>query len=307
MFEYHLVSDKLSVLHIKQIVMPPLQFEEDSFMPYLSLTTWSLHRNLGPLRFTRWDEVTNSHKSIVEAQPEIHSLLELPLILANKGFSALEVCHFNFPDTSEAYLKLLKRSFQEANIRFYTLLIDYGDISSADDSRRLADIEWIKGWIDIAALAGAERVRIIAGDAAPSDHDALMRSAEALIQLSGYASKLNVRVITENFRMLTSTADNCLALLDACGERLGLTSDFGNFKGPDKYTELALTIPLSESVHAKAETNEDGLPDANEFEMCMDIVKKSGYQGPITLVYDGPYDMWDGVERVKQLVAPYLS
>jgi sugar phosphate isomerase/epimerase len=287
--------------------MLPNQFEEDSFMIYLSLTTWSLHRNLGPLHFTRWDEQTNSHKTIIETQPQIHSLLELPLILANKGFSALEVCHFNFPDTSEAYLKLLKRAIQEANIRFYTLLIDYGDISSDDDRRRRADIDWIKGWIDIAALAGAERVRIIAGDAAPSDHEALMRSAEALSQLAEYASKVNVRVITENFRTLAATAENCLTLLDACGGQLGLTSDFGNFNGSNKYTELALTIPLSESIHAKAVTHEDGLPDAHEFMQCMDIVKKSGYQGPITLVYDGPYDMWDGIERVKQLVAPYLS
>jgi sugar phosphate isomerase/epimerase len=243
----------------------------------------------------------------IEDQPEINTLLELPGILAHKGFSALEVCHFNFPDTSEAYLLQLKDAFQKANIRFYTLLIDYGDISSADERRRQADIAWIKGWIDIASLAGAERVRIIAGDGDPSAPEALQRSAEALALLSEYASKVNVKVITENFRMLASTANNCLALLDACGERLGLISDFGNFHGSNKYDELALILPLSEMVHAKAETSEDGFPNVHEFKQCMEAVKKSGYQGPITLIYDGPYDMWDGIDRVKQLVLPYCS
>jgi sugar phosphate isomerase/epimerase len=276
-------------------------------MLYLSLSTWSLHRNLGPLRLTQWDEQTSTPMTRIEDQPEINTLLELPGILAHKGFSALEVCHFNFPDTSEAYLLQLKDAFQKANIRFYTLLIDYGDISSADERRRQADIAWIKGWIDIASLAGAERVRIIAGDGDPSAPEALQRSAEALALLSEYASKVNVKVITENFRMLASTANNCLALLDACGERLGLISDFGNFRGSNKYDELALILPLSEMVHAKAETSEDGFPNVHEFKQCMEAVKKAGYQGPITLIYDGPYDMWDGIDRVKQLVLPYCS
>jgi sugar phosphate isomerase/epimerase len=276
-------------------------------MLYLSLSTWSLHRNLGPLHFTQWDEQTSTPITRIEEQPELITLLKLPGILANKGFSALEICHFNFPDTSEAYLLQLKHSFQKANIRFYTLLIDYGDISSADERRRQADIAWIKGWIYSASLAGAERVRIIAGDGDPSDPEALKRSAEALALLSEYASEVNVRVITENFRMLASTADNCLALLGACGEQLGLISDFGNFRGSNKYDELALIIPSSEMVHAKAETNEDGFPNVLEFKQCMEIVKKSGYQGPISLIYDGPYDMWYGIDRVRQLVTPYCS
>jgi sugar phosphate isomerase/epimerase len=272
----------------------------------LSLTTWSLHRNLGPLRWTRWDEQKNVHFTDIQDQPEITTLLELPDILANKGFAALEVCHFHFPDTSEAYLLKLRKSFEEAGIRFYTLLIDYGDITSASETRRNADIEWIKKWIDIASLAGAERVRVIAGDADPSDQQALAQSAELLQKLCEHASKRGVRVVTENFHSLTSTADNCLALLGACGETLGLTSDFGNFRGPGKYDALARTVPYSESIHAKAETNDKGFPDEAEFIQCMEIVKQSGYEGPITIVYDGPNDMWEGIGRVKELVSPFL-
>ncbi|SDN68613.1 Sugar phosphate isomerase/epimerase [Paenibacillus sp. yr247] len=276
-------------------------------MPYLSLTTWSLHRNLGPLRWTRWDEHSRVHITDVQDQPELLSLNELPAELAGKGFTALEICHFHIPDISTAYLKQLRQSFTEAGIRFYTLLIEYGDISSSDEFRRQADIDWIKGWIDIASLAGAERVRVIAGDADPSDQQALRRSAEALRELGNYAIHRGVRVVTENFHLLTSTADNCLALLQACGNILGLTSDFGNFKGSGKYDDLAQTIPHSESIHAKAQTNNEGYPDETEFIRCLDIVKQSGYEGPITVVYDGPGDMWKGIERVRKLAAPFLS
>jgi sugar phosphate isomerase/epimerase len=276
-------------------------------MSYLSLSTWSLHRNLGPMYLTRWEEESRGYTTRIENQPEITTLLELPAILAKQGFSALEVCHFHLPETSAAYLHKLKVSFQEAGIRFYTLLVDYGDIANEDPIRREADITWIKGWIDIASQVGAERVRIIAGEADSTNKEALARSAEALRMLMEYADARGVRVITENFRPLTATADNCLTLLDEGGERLGLISDFGNFSGENKFDELAKIVPRSESIHAKAITDGNGFPDAAEFKQCMDIVHESGYEGPIVLIYDGPQDMWDGINRVKELVLPYLK
>lgn len=276
-------------------------------MPYLSLTTWSLHRNLGPLRWTRWDSAEQKHVTEEQEQPETVSLLELPSVLAAKGFRAMEVCHFNFPATDDGYLENLRQAFKKAGLTFYTLLIDYGDISSADEVRRAADLRFIEQWIDIAAKAGAERVRVIAGDASPEDKAALIRSAEGLNQLAGYGSERGVRVITENFRPLTSISSNCMYLLEACGQRVGLTSDFGNYILPSKYEDLSSTVPHSESIHAKASCDASGLPNAEEFRKCMDIVKNAKYEGPITLVYDGPGDLWDGIERVKQLVEPYLS
>ncbi|MBD0378973.1 sugar phosphate isomerase/epimerase family protein [Paenibacillus sedimenti] len=276
-------------------------------MPYLSLTSWSLHRNLGPLRWTRWDDHSKITYTDAQEQPETLSLLELPAVLMQKGFAAAEICHFHFPDTGETYLLSLRSAFKEAGIRFYTLLLEYGDISTADEIRRSSDIDWIRHWIQIAAAAGAERVRIIAGDADPKDQGGLKRSATALVELCEYAAARGVRVVTENFHALTSVSDNCLALLDACGESLGLTSDFGNFKGPEKYDMLAQTIPHSESIHAKSQTDEEGIPDAAEFERCMQIVKRTGYEGPITVVYDGPGDMWEGIQRVRSLITPYLA
>jgi sugar phosphate isomerase/epimerase len=274
-------------------------------MPFLSLTSWSLHRNLGPLRWTRWDANTCTQYTDTQEQPELLSLLELPAVLAAKGFASLEVCHFHFLDTSEHYLAALKKAFSNAGTRFYSLLLEYGDVSSSDEARRESDMAWIKSWIDIAASAGAERVRVIAGDAEPWDQAALKRSIEALRELGQYGAARGIRVVTENFHSLSSTADNCLALLEGCGEHLGLTSDFGNFKGDGKFSELTLTIPHSESIHAKSQTNADGMPDEAEFVRCLEIVKEAGYEGPLTLVYDGPGDMWEGIERVKKLAASY--
>lgn len=275
-------------------------------MPFLSLTTWSLHRNLGPLRWTYWDEENKKQGTRMDEQPETVSLLELPHLLRDNGFHAMELCHFHLPETSKAYIHELRESIAQSGIRLYTLLADYGDITNPDEERREADMDWMKKWIDIASALGAERIRIIAGDADPGDEKAFQLAAAQLHRLIDYASDKHVRIITENFHDLTSTAANCVSLLDACGEELGLTTDFGNFAGPGKLKELSTTIPRSESIHAKAITDEKGSLDEEEFRSCMELVRSGGYEGPITLVYDGPGDMWEGINRVKALVEPYL-
>ena len=276
-------------------------------MRFFSLTTWSLHRNLGPLRWTRWNEAEGRHTTEPQEQPELLSLLELPSALADKGFGAANVCHFHIPDDGAEYALALRGAFAAAGVRLFTLLLDYGDISSADETRRAADLAWLKRWIDFAGAAGAERVRVVAGEAAPTDRAALTRSAAGLRELCEYAAPRGVRVVTENFRPLTSTAANCLALLEACGDSLGLIADFGNFGGPTKLEELGRIVPRAEEIHAKAKTDEAGMPDADELRACLELVRAGGFDGPITLVYDGPGDMWEGIERVREIVKPYIG
>ncbi|WP_353625766.1 TIM barrel protein [Bacillus sp. JCM 19041] len=156
----------------------------------------------------------------------------------------------------------------------------------------------------MAQIAGAEYVRVIGGESDPSNKEALELAAKQLNELNAYANAKGVKVMTENFRSLTSTAENCLYLLDFT--EIGLTSDFGNFTGPKKRASLHSTIPKSQTIHAKALAKADGGIDEAEFESCMDIVKEAKYEGPITIVYDGPNDMWQGIENVRRIVERYL-
>ena len=168
-------------------------------MSSLSISTWSLHRELGPLHWTVWNEAEKKHVAKIEEQPEKVTLLELPAILASKGFKALEICHFHFPRTDSDYLQELRKACKEANITLQTLLLDYGDISTVDEVRRNADLQFIRSWIDIAASVGALHIRVIAGDAAPDDQEALVRSSQILSELAEYAKDSGVQIVMENF------------------------------------------------------------------------------------------------------------
>jgi sugar phosphate isomerase/epimerase len=275
-------------------------------MSYLSISTWSLHRLLGPLRLTVWNAQTGKHDTNEHAQPLVHRLLELPAEAAKRGYQALEVCHFHFPSLEADYLAQLRSAFVDAGISLDTLLLDYGDLTTADQTQLEADKALIRRWIDTAAAVGARQIRIIAGEAPPSDQAALERSAAELSELAAYASDKGVRVITENFRPLTSTGDSCVKLLGLTGDGVGFITDFGNFSAPAKYDEFAQTLPSSVSVHAKPHYNENGFPDEAELILCLDTVKEANFNGAIVLIYDGPGDMWEGLERVKRIVRPYL-
>jgi len=275
-------------------------------MSYLSVSTWSLHRLLGPLRWTEWDAASGKHTTRVQDQPEVLTLLELPREAAKRGFKALEVCHFHFPSTDDAYLEQLRSAFTAAGITFDTLLLDYGDLTATDELRSEADYALVQRWIDIAARAGAKQIRVIAGDAQPADEAATAKSAAALSKLADYASARGVRVVTENYRPLTSIAANCLNIIRQTGDKVAMITDFGNFKQPSKYEEFTLTLPISVSVHAKAQYDENGLPDEPEFVRCLDTLKTAGYNGAVVLIYDGPGDMWEGLERIGGIVQRYL-
>ncbi|RIX60220.1 sugar phosphate isomerase/epimerase [Paenibacillus nanensis] len=276
-------------------------------MSYLSVSTWSLHRLLGPLRWTVWDESARARKTVIQEQPELLNLLDLPEEAAKRGFKAVEICHFHFPSTDSAYLEQLKKAFVSAGISFDTLLLDYGDLSTADSERAEADMSFMREWIRAASIAGAKRTRIVAGEAQPGDAEALERTAGRLLQLAEFAETLSVQIITENFKALTSTGESCMRLMDKVGGKVGLITDFGNFGGERKYTELAMTIPVSVGIHAKSECDEQGYPDEAEFQRCLEAVRQSGFDGSFVIIYDGPGDMWAGIDRVRRLVEPVLA
>ncbi len=276
-------------------------------MSYLSVSTWSLHRLLGPLHWTIWDAEASTHRTNVQDQPQLLTLLNLPGEAAKRGYQAVEVCHFHFPSTETAYLEQLRQAFSDAGVSLDTLLLDYGDLTATDEVRLAADRSLYRQWIDIASLCGAKQIRLIAGEAQPADDTATRRSAAALSELAKYAASRNVRVITENFKQLTSTGENCLKLLALTGDAVDMITDFGNFSEPAKYEEIAMTVPYSVSVHAKAAYDGSGFPDEAEFIRCLESVAATDYDGAFVLIYDGPGDMWEGLDRIKHIVEPYIT
>ena len=276
-------------------------------MPELAVSTWSLHRTLGPiypdLEMRDGDRAPDGRYGEGSL-----SLLETPAFVAAMGLANLEVCHFHFPSTDAAYLAQLRAALHTASVHLTTLLIDDGDIAAPDPATRQRDMQRIKGWIDVAAGVGARRVRVIAGLTGPdADGAAVQRSAEGLAELAAYARERGVGVITENWHALAARPEHLLAILDGTGDAVGLCADFGNYRGPTRYDDLQAILPRAVSVHAKADATAPGAMDVASFRRLLDLAQGAGFDGTYVLIFDDEGDERESLLQRADVVRPYLS
>lgn len=233
-------------------------------------------------------------------------LLDVPDQLARRGITAFEVCHFHVPSTAPAYFEEFRERLASAGVELFSVLIDAGDIASPDAAQREADTMFTRQWIEHAAALGAERVRIDAGQQ-PATPEVIERSAAQLDQLAHYAASLNVAVSTENWRATSQQPEALLAILDACGSRIGLCVDTGNAEAThDKYHTLEQLLPRGTSVHFKPRYTADGMINAEDVRRCVSLMQAAGFDGVITLIYDRKQHEWEGIQRIREALRPYV-
>ncbi|NGP46686.1 TIM barrel protein [Bacillaceae bacterium SIJ1] len=262
------------------------------------VSTWSLHRCLGPLHWTVWNDDQKRQETIIEPQAEEVTLLELPSRLVNEGYLYLEICHFHFPDTSEAYLSDLRHAVQASGMILHTLLLDYGDLSTDDDVRRQADINWVKSWIDIAELLGATAVRVVAGEQHPSPAS-LQRSAEGLATLEVYGREKGVHVVTENFKALTARVEDWKTTVQSITGAKRTIVDFGNLAKEERIKGVEFGSAYAHSFHVKPPELPTGNIDEEELRRMLQAVSS---EAPLIVINSFPGNMWNGIAKVKQAV-----
>ncbi len=260
-----------------------------------TVSTWSLHRTLG--RYVAPDSGALGGPCRAGApEPGSLELLELPAALRAHGYDTLQICHFHLPARSPDYLASLRAALQDAGISLDALLIDDGDLT---DQQHADEIEaWMAGWLKDAAVLGATRVRLMVGAAEPTP-EVIRESAARLTRLA--AAHPGVRIVIENWTGVLRDAHSVQAVLEATGGAVGLLIDLGNWRGPDRFAELARIAPLAETCHAKCHFT-GSEPDVAEFQRGLLILKDVGYTGPMALIYDGvDDDEWEKLDRVDAL------
>jgi sugar phosphate isomerase/epimerase len=246
-------------------------------MVSIGLSTWSLHRSL---------------------EKKTLDLLDVPREMKARGFTDLQICHFQIPYRDFEYIARLKRAIGESGITLDAILMDAGDLVGEKAS---ADEAEMRGWIDVAAELGAKYVRVAAGRQAPTA-TLLAQAARRLLSLSRYAAQKGAKLVTENWHELLPSSKEVLELMKLTEGKVPLCLDFGNWTGPEKYAELEAIAPDAVTVHAKCKFTATAWPDDKDFKKCLQILKESDYEGALALIYDGPSDdEWSHLEMEKKM------
>jgi len=282
----------------------------------IAVSSWSLHRHL-PMSGTRRDEsgVKRSHR--VEPAEEPISITDFPGIIQQRySVNEVELCQMHVPSQEPGYLAGLKGALDEAGVSVVNVPIDVGNISLANADWRAEDIAEIKTWIDVAEYMGSPCVRvnsghpggIVFGPADLGDFD-LSVTIASYRELAAYCQAKGMTLLLENHWGISADPHNIITLLEGVATpAFKLCPDFGNFADEVRYQGLEMMFPYAAVVHAKTyDFNESGGQDRFDFGRCMGILKASGYDGPISIEFEGEQgDQYEGIALTKALIERYL-
>ncbi len=230
-------------------------------------------------------------------EPASIDLLDVPAAAAAHGFHSFDLSVYHLPSIERGYLADLRSAFADAGVELFQLLIDTGDVDSADRTEREAGIAHIKRWMEIAVELGATGVRYVPGDGEPTP-ETIRASGEAFRELFDFAEGLGLKPATENYRRFNMRSDDLLGVLEHAGRDYGLIADFGNARGPDKYATLEAIMPRATSIHAWAEVDDKGDLISEDFQRCLMIARDNGFDGPIMLQSGYPVDVFQRAREV---------
>ncbi|HEY3108246.1 MAG TPA: sugar phosphate isomerase/epimerase [Chloroflexota bacterium] len=287
----------------------------------ICLSTWSLHRDLGPMRLTQRD-AAGRKVPWVRDNPQTLTLLDVPAEARRRlGVDRLEICQMHVASREGPYLDALARALDEAGASVVNLPIDVGNISAADPRWRDEDCAEIEGWIDVAARLGAPMVRVNANGAPPFADEpiaGLDATIASLRRLVGRAAARGLRVLIENHGGISRDPETILALLDAV-DGLGLALDVGNFEpalsaqggqapleGLDPaplYAAIRRVAPRATMVHAKTERfDAAGRHLGWDVVAALRIVREAGFAGDVSIEYGGGGDAWANAALTRRAV-----
>ncbi|MBE6584303.1 MAG: sugar phosphate isomerase/epimerase [Ruminococcaceae bacterium] len=242
------------------------------------------------------------------------------------GFEAIEFTDLPGGDHEkkcELAAKLRKRADELGmDINAHTVS---ANLYRGNDADNAYEVERIKRKLDVAKILGASVLRHDACWSVPSEGK--VRSFDAMLptiaknarEITEYAQKLGIKTCVENHGYVAQDSDRMERLFNAVDhENFGLLVDMGNFVCVDEnnVTAVSRVAPYAVHAHAKdmyiSKTGGEGFGETrgcNYFKgavlgegdvdvaRCVAVLKKAGYDGYLSIEFEGSEDCIDGIAR----------
>lgn len=202
-----------------------------------------------------------------------------------------------------------------------------------------AEIERVKRWVDFAARMGAPKMRhdITRGFSGRKYSigydDALPRCAQAVRAITEYAAEKGIETMTENHGYYSQDAARVEKLINTVAHpNFGALVDVGNFMCADENPNISVGImaPYAKHVHAKdflwksGDTTDPGegwfrtragnylrgtIIGHGEARVAqsLNVLKKAGYDGYVTVEFEGMEDNLRGIALGKKNLQRFLG
>ena len=243
------------------------------------------------------------------------------------GFDGIEFTDLDGANLEEqkAYAAKIRAEADRVGIELVSYTIG-GCLYKETREEMDAEVARLKGQAEVAAILGVKTMRhdvcyqlTKSGDGRSFDM-MLPYIADNARQITEYAQTLGVKTCTENHGYIAQDSDRVERLFNAVHhENYGLLVDMGNFVCADENPQTAVSrvAPYAVHVHAKdmlhrSEPTGDGwgmTRGCNYFKgtaigegdvpvkKCLQILKRAGYDGFVSIEFEGAGDCIDGIAR----------
>lgn len=226
---------------------------------------------------------------------------------AENCFDAADLTGYYFPGypdiPSDEYIYHIKR-------KAFGLGLDISgtgirnNFAHPDPKNRKADVQLIRGWVEVAAKLGAPVIRIFAGQTPEEQYDRdeiLEWMVRDISECVAYGKQRGVVIGVQNHNDFIGNADQALQIMSRIdSEWCGLVLDTGSYRVGDPYEEIRATASYAVNWQVKEMVYVDGVEAEPDYSRIVEIIRDSGYRGylPIETLGDG-----DPVIKIKRLLA----
>ncbi len=179
-------------------------------------------------------------------------------------------------------------------------------------TKRDAEIQSVKDWINHAAIMGTPHIRVFAGEVqkGSTKGEAKKLCIEAFEECCDYAGKKGVILGLENHGGIVAEAADLLEIVRAVKSLwFGINFDSGNFHTDDPYRDLELIAPYAVNVQWKAEVQPRGVKEKQPVDLprIVKILRAANYQGYVALEYEAAEDPWVAVPRLLKEMRGFIG
>ena len=269
-------------------------------------------------------------------------LTQLTAIAAAKeiGLEAIEFIDIQPPEgkTQAEYAVMLREEAERLGMTINAYTIG-ANLFRDTPEQESAEIERLKGQVDIAALLGAKVMRhdvvyTLQKTGAGRSFDAMLPTlAKNARAITEYAATKGIRTCTENHGYIAQDSDRVERLVNAVAhDNFGLLVDMGNFACADEDSAIAVSrvAPYAFHAHAKDFVKRSfaqgpipggcfqsrgcnylrgvavGMGDI-PVKQCIAILKRAGYEGYLSIEYEGYEDCIEGITTGFKNLSKFLN
>jgi sugar phosphate isomerase/epimerase len=228
------------------------------------------------------------------------------------GTDGIDMTVYWLPRTTDDYLLPLRRLAYRNRVEIYSIGTRVR-LAQPTPELRAQQLNELRKWLDVAQKVGATHVRVFGGQKPEGAtlEQAIGFAAETLKRGAEDAGARGLFLGVEDDGGITDFAKETIEIVKrADSPWAGMNLDIGNFKPPDVYGQIEMSIPYAVSTHVKTQiARDDGTDAPADLDRVFRMFAAHGFKGYMGLEYEADGDPASEVpkylQRLKELAVKY--